>query len=230
MSDLTKKIRAILLEKQYIKYRDFRKSLCTTSRYTMIGVRTPEVRKIAKDFDAENIEKYIFDDDIEYYEEVLLRGFLIGNKKNNLENTFKYLEHFIPLIDNWAVCDGTCASLKITNKNVDEMWNFLQNYISSKKEYEIRFALVMYLNYYTKTKYLNKIFKQIDKIKNDEYYVKMAIAWFVAEAYTNNREETLEYIKKSKLEKWTFNKAIQKIRESYRISAEDKEMLNKMKK
>jgi len=230
MSDLTKKIRALLIEKQDIKYRDFHKSLCTTSKHAMIGVRVPEVRKIAKDFDVENIEKYIFDDDIKYYEEVLLRGFLIGNKNNNLNNTFKYLEHFIPMIDNWAVCDCTCAGLKITNKNVDEMWNFLQKYITSDKEFEIRFAVVMYLDYYTKSKYLNKIFNQIEQIKNDEYYVKMAIAWFVAEAYTHNRDETLEYIKKSKLNNWTFNKAIQKIRESYRISDEDKDMLNKMKR
>ncbi|MBQ9013611.1 MAG: DNA alkylation repair protein [Bacilli bacterium] len=136
----------------------------------------------------------------------------------------------MPLIDNWGVCDGTCASLKITNKNVDEMWNFLQDYIKSDKEYEVRFAVVMYLNYYTKTKYLKKILKQIEQVKNDEYYVKMAIAWFVAEAYANNREDTLEYINKSKLDNWTFNKAIQKIRESYRVSKEDKEMLNKMKR
>ena len=103
-------------------------------------------------------------------------------------------------------------------------------YIKSDREYEVRFAIVMYLNYYTKTKYLKKIFKQIEQVKNDEYYVKMAIAWFVAEAYANNMEDTLEYIKNSKLDNWTFNKAIQKIRESYRVSKEDKEMLNKMKR
>ncbi|MBQ9013610.1 MAG: hypothetical protein IJ094_08685 [Bacilli bacterium] len=88
MSKLTEKIRADLLEKQDIKYRDFSMSLTTTSKYEMIGVRVPEVRKLAKEFDIENIEKYIFDKDIKYYEEVLLRGFLIGNKNNNLENTF----------------------------------------------------------------------------------------------------------------------------------------------
>lgn len=230
MSNLTKKIRAELLEKQDIKYRDFSKALCTTSRNNMIGVRTPIIRDIAKKFDIENIEEYIFDKDIKYYEELLLRGFLIGNKNNNLENTFKYLKYFVPLIDSWGVCDGTCASLKITKNNMDEMWNFLQKYINSKKEFEIRFAVVMYLDYYTRTKYLKEIFKQIEQIKNEEYYVKMAIAWFIAEAYANNRDDTLEYIKKSKLDKWTFNKAIQKIRESYRVSNEDKEMLNKMKK
>lgn len=230
MSKLTEKIRADLLEKQDIKYRDFSMSLTTTSKYEMIGVRVPEVRKLAKEFDIENIEKYIFDKDIKYYEEVLLRGFLIGNKNNNLENTFKYLKYFIPLIDNWGVCDGTCASLKITNKNVDEMWNFLQEYIKSNKEYEIRFAVVMYLNYYTKTKYLNKIFKQIEQINNEEYYVKMAVAWFIAEAYINNREDTLKFLKNTKIDNWTFNKGIQKIRESYRVSKEDKEMLNKMKR
>ena len=230
MSKLSEEIRKKLLEKQDIKYRDFNLSLTTTSKYEMIGVRTPELRKIAKEFDLENIEKYIFDKDIKYYEEILLRGFLIGNKKNNLEDTFRYLKYFIPYIDNWGVCDGTCASLKITKQYVDEMWNFLQDYINSDKEYEIRFAVVMYLNYYTETKYLKKIFKQIEQVENDEYYVKMAIAWFVAEAYADNRDDALEYIKKSKLDKWTFNKAIQKIRESYRVTQEDKDMLNKMKR
>ncbi len=230
MSKLTQTIRNKLLEKQDIKYREFHKSLCTTSKYNMIGVRTPETKKIANEFNIEDIESYIFDKDIKYYEEVLLRGFLIVNKKNNLEAVFKYLKYFIPMIDNWAICDGTCASLKITKKHEDEMWDFLQNYIVSSKEFEIRFALVMYLNYYTNTKYLKEIFKQIDNIKNEEYYVKMAIAWLVAEAYARNSTETLKYIKKSKLETWTFNKAIQKIRESYRVSEEDKEMLNKMKK
>ena len=230
MSELIKKVRSDLLEKQDVKYRDFHKSLCTTSKYEMIGVRTPDTKKLAKEFDISDIESYIYDKDIEYYEEVLLRGFLIGNKKNSLEAVFKYLEHFIPMIDNWAVCDGTCASLKITKKHEDEMWNFLQKYVCSKKQFEIRFALVMYLDYYINTKYLKEIFKQIDNIKNDEYYVKMAIAWLVAEAYARDRDETLRYIKKSKLDAWTFNKAIQKIRESYRVSNEDKEMLNKMKK
>ena len=230
MSKLSEEIRKKLFENQDIKYRDFSKSLCLTAKYEMIGVRTPIVRDIAKKFEVENIEKYIFDKDIKYYEELLLRGFLIGNKNNSLEDTFKYLKYYVSLIDSWGVCDGTCASLKITNKNVDEMWNFIQEYIKSNKEYEIRFAVVMYLNYYTKTKYLNKIFKQIEQIKNEEYYVKMAVAWFVAEAYANNREETLEYIKKSKLDNWTFNKAIQKIRESYRVTQEDKDMLNKMKR
>lgn len=230
MSELTEKIRAELLKKQDLKYRDFHKSLCTTSKYEIIGVRTPETKKIAKEFEVDKIEDYIFDTDIKYYEEILLRAFLIGNKKNGLEKTFKYLDYFIPFIDNWAVCDGLCAGLKITVKNLDVMWTYIQKYIKAKSEFEIRFAVVMYLDYYTETKYLGEIFKQIDTIKNEEYYVKMGIAWFVAEAYVHNREQTLNYIKESKLDKWTFNKAIQKIRESYRVSNEDKEQLNKLKK
>lgn len=230
MSELTKKVRSDLLEKQDKKFRDFHKSLCTTSKYEMIGIRTPEIRKTAKEFDINMVEQYMYSDDEKYYEEVLLKGFIIGNSKISIEKTFEYLEHFIPKIDNWAICDGTCASLKITKKNLDKMWIFLQNYIKSNKEYEIRFAVVMYLDYYTKTKYLKEIFNQIDKIKNEEYYVKMAIAWFIAEAFVNAREQTLQFIKKTKIDKWTFNKAIQKIKESYRVSEEDKQMLNKLKK
>ena len=110
------------------------------------------------------------------------------------------------------------------------MWNFLQKYIKSDREYEIRFALVMYLDYFIDVKYLRKIFCQIEDIKNEEYYVRMAIAWFLAESFIKERNLTLDFLERAKIDGWTYNKALQKIVESYRVSEEDKEMARKMKK
>lgn len=230
MNDITKNIREELLRKQDIKYRDFHKSLCTTSNLQIIGVRTPEIRKIAKRLISEDYEKFFYDEDIVYYEELLLKGFLIGSLKISIEKIFEYLRYFIPKIDNWAICDGTCASLKITSKNMDKMWNFLQEYIKSKKEYEVRFALVMYLDYFMDKKYVEKIFEQIESIKNEEYYVKMAVAWLISEAFVKESTLALDFMKKTNIDKWTYNKSIQKIVESYRVSEEDKILLKSMKK
>lgn len=229
-NDINEKIRADLFKMQDIKFREFSKSLCTTSKYEMIGVRTPDVRKYAKSLLRENYMEFLNSDNIKYYEEELLKGILIGELKAPIDDVFKYLKDFVPTIDNWAVCDCLCASLKCTNKNMDEMWNFLQKYIKSDREYEIRFALVMYLDYFIDVKYLGEIFCQIEGITNKEYYVKMAIAWFLAESFIKERNLTLDFLERAKIDGWTYNKALQKIVESYRVSEGDKDMARKMKK
>lgn len=230
MNDINEKIRARFFELQDKKFKTFSNSLCNTSDYEMIGVRTPQIRNIAKELAKEDINKILKYDDIRYYEDMLLRGFLIGVSKISIEDTFKYLKEFIPRIDNWAVCDSTCASLKITKKHIDEMWKFLQKYIKSDGEYEIRFAIVMYLDYFIDDKYLKKIFDQIEQISDDRYYVKMAVAWFLATAYAKFPTYTMEFLKKTNIDNWTYNKAIQKMIESYRVSDADKVILRKMKK
>lgn len=230
MSDINEKIRARFFELQDKKFRDFSSSLCNTSDCKMIGVRTPQIRNMAKELAREHIDDILKYDDIKYYEDMLLRGFLIGVSKISIEDTFRYLKEFIPRIDNWAVCDSTCASLKITKKHKDEMWNFLQKYIKSDGEYEIRFAVVMYLDYFIDDKYLKKIFNQIEQISDDRYYVKMAVAWFLATAYAKFPTYTMEFLKKTNIDNWTYNKSIQKMIESYRVSDDDKVILRKMKK
>lgn len=230
MSNINEKIRAKFFELQDKKFRDFSSSLCSTSDYEMIGVRTPQIKSLAKEFSKENIGEILEYDDIKYYEDMLLRGFIIGVSKISVEDTFRYLQEFIPKIDNWAVCDSTCASLKITKKHMDEMWKFLQKYIKSDYEYEKRFAIVMYLDYFIDDKYIKKIFSQIEQICDDRYYVKMAVAWFLATAYAKFPVYTMDFLKKTNIDNWTYNKAIQKMIESYRVSDEDKMVLRKMKR
>ena len=223
------KIREKLFEKQDLKYKEFHSSLCPNVD-KIIGVRVPELRKMAKEIALQDYDDFLTNAQNEYYEELLLQGLVIGYAKISIEETFKYLKNFVPKINNWAVCDTTCSNLKITKKHMKEMWEFLEQYINSDKEYEIRFALVMYLNYYLTDEYIDEILKKVDKITNKEYYVQMAIAWLISFSYIKQKEKTKKYLLKNNLDKFTHNKSIQKICESYRVLQEEKEELRKIKK
>ena len=213
------------------KYKEFHKGLCPGTE-NIIGVRVPVLREYAKKLS----KKYEIDDlleniDDEYYEEIMLQGMLIGLKKDKeIANILKNIEKFVPKIDNWAVCDTFCAGLKITKKNLDKMWEFLQKYVKSSKEFEIRFGVVMILDYYITESYLDRNFKIFDSIKSDKYYVQMAVAWAVSMCLIKFYDKTIEYLNKCKLDKFTYNKALQKAIESYRITNEQKEELRNMKK
>ena len=222
-------IRKKLFEKQDLKYKKFHSSLCPNVD-KIIGVRVPELRKMAKEIASNDYKDFLDNAQDEYYEELLLQGLVIGYAKIQIEETFEYLKKFVPKINSWAVCDTKCSNLKITKKYMKEMWNFLKQYINSDKEYEIRFALVMYLNYFLADEYIDEILQKIDKIENKEYYVQMAIAWLVSFAYIKQREKTEVFLQKNNLDEFTQNKSIQKICESYRVSNEEKEKLRKYKK
>lgn len=212
------------------KYHDFHSSLCPGTE-NIIGVRVPILRNYAKElFNSKDWKQTIKEIDDEYYEEIMLQGMLIGQVKNEDINTIlKYVEDFVSKIDNWAVCDTFCAGLKITKKHKKEMWEFIQKYLKSDKEFEIRFAIVMILDYYIEKEYLQKNFEIFEKIKHEGYYVKMAVAWAISICLIKFYDETVEYLKKCNLDKWTYNKSIQKAIESYRITNEQKDFLRKMK-
>lgn len=225
MDDIRKK----LFELQDLKYKEFHSGLCPNVD-KIIGVRVPQLKQIAKEIAKKDHKEFLENAQDEYYEELVLQGLVIGYSKTTIEETFKYLKSFVPKINSWAVCDTTCSNLKITKKYMREMWKFLEKYINSDREYEIRFALVMYLNYYLTEEYMDEILEKIDKITNKEYYVQMAIAWLVSFAYIKQKEKTEKYLYKNNLDKFTLNKSIQKICESYRVSDEDKIKLRKIKK
>ena len=223
-----KDIRKKLFEMQDLKYKEFDSSLCPNVE-KIIGVRIPQLRAMAKEIASNEYKEFLENAQDEYYEELVLQGLVIGYAKISIEETFEYLQRFVPKINSWAVCDTTCSNLKITKKYMQEMWKFLKQYINSDKEYEIRFALVMYLNYFLTDEYIDEILQKIDKIENKEYYVQMATAWLVSTAYVEQREKTETFLQQNNLDKFTQNKSIQKICESYRVSKEDKERLRKYK-
>ena len=222
-------IKEELFKLQDKKYQEFHSKLCPGTN-NIIGVRVPILRDYAKKLAKDNWKEFLDHPSDEYYEETLLQGMVIGIAKMKVEERFFYLEQFIPKIDNWAICDITCSGLKFINKNKERMWNFIQRYFQSKKEFEVRFAIIILLDYFIEEKYIDRIFKILDNIKQKEYYVKMAIAWTIQVAYIKQKEKTIEYLQKNHLDDWTYNKAIQKMLESNRIGKEEKEKIRILKK
>ena len=220
-----------LFDMQDKKYQEFQKKLCPGTE-SIIGIRVPILRNYAKEL----LKKYNFKDIMEcindnYYEEIMLQGMLIGEAKEEFNIIIKYIENFIPKIDNWATCDTFCAGLKITKKNKEKMWNFLQRYLKSKKEFEVRFGIVMILDYFIDEKYLKKDFDIFNNIKVDKYYVQMAVAWAISICLVKYYDKTIKYLlKEADLDDFTYNKSIQKAIESYRITKEQKDFLRKIKK
>lgn len=214
-------IKQEIFENQDIKYRDFQKKLLET-KYEYIGVRIPTLRTLSN--------KYIYYiDDIEMttFEEVVLKGLMIGKIKN-IDKSIKYIKEFVPYIDSWAICDTFVCSLKITLDNKDKMFDFITKYKDSKKEYELRFLLVMLLNYYIEDKYIDKIFEIVEYIDKSTYYVKMAVAWLLSMCYIKKSNITIKYLKNNTLDDFTLRKTISKINDSYRVEKQEKEYLKKI--
>jgi len=218
-----------LLNNQDLEYKKFHSKLCTT-KYEIIGVRVPIVKEIAKRYSKEYGIKVIDELSNEYYEEVLIKGLIIGYSKESNEIRETYIKEFIPEIDNWAICDSTISNMKFIKKDLDLFYEFItNNYQNSKGTYSLRFMIVVFLNYYLESKYIKNVLNIIDNINSSEYYVNMAIAWLLSIAYIKNKEITIEYLNNNNLDKFTHNKTIQKICESYQVSKEEKELL-KLKK
>ena len=196
----------------------------------VLGVRTPVLRKMAKELYISGEYAGMFEASSWYMEENMLKAMIIGLLKKPIKEVLSYVQDFVPTIDNWAVCDCFCCSFKITKDNLNLVWDFLQPYFKSKKEFEIRFAYVMLLNYYLVDDYIDKVLKLVDEFKDDRYYAQMAVAWLVSICYIKYPNKTEKYLKKSKLDTWTYNKSIQKICESLKIDKETKEKLKLMKK
>lgn len=196
----------------------------------ILGVRIPELRKLAKRLVKEEWRAYFDEAPNQYYEEDMLRGLLVGYAKLDLEERLDYLRRFVPSISNWAVCDSFCSNLKFTLKNKEAVWVFLEPYFLSDKTYEMRFAAVMALDYYALPEYGARVFQYFDRMRDRDYYVQMAVAWAVSVFYVHLPELTEEYIRSNKMDDFTHNKAIQKICESYRVDKEAKARLRMLKR
>ena len=229
-NNMKKEIKNRLKELSEEKFKKFQSKLCPNVN-NILGVRIPVLKKYAEELiKTYEPEILINEIDNEYYEEKMLQGILIGSIKNkDIYKIQEYIRNFVPKIDNWAICDTFRSGLKITKKYKQEMWDFIQIYSESKREFEIRFYVVMLLDYYVEQQYLDKIFSKLENIYNEEYYVKMAIAWLLSKCLVYFYEETVEFLTKTKLDKFTKNKSIQKAIESYRISDIRKKELRNLK-
>lgn len=211
------KIRNELIRNSEEEYRKFIQKLIPNQN-NILGVRVGKLRKIAKDIlKNEFWKEYILFENMEYNEEILLQGIIIGYSKISYQEKLEYIEKFIKRIDNWMVCDTFCGDLKIVKSNKREFLKFLKKYYKSSEVYEIRFSLVIFLKYYLEKQYLNLIFEVLEKIKSKEYYVEMAAGWLLAELYFKFPYETKKFLYKMSISSEIFKNAKRKIKESTKI-------------
>lgn len=223
------KVRGRLLELADPEYRDFHSRLLPGVD-NVLGVRVPMLRQLAKEIAKGGWETFLGENDREWYENDMLQGLVIGCAKMDFEKRLALTKEFVPRINNWAVCDVFCGSLKETKKHREQVWEFLTPYLRSDQEYEIRFGVVMLLSHFVEEDYRERAFEAFDAISSEAYYVRMAVAWAVSVYFVHFPEESMAYLRDNRLDDWTYNKALQKIIESYRVSKETKDLIRSMKR
>ena len=222
-------MREELFKLQHIKYRDFQKKLIpTVDPDTVIGVRTPDLRNLAKQMrGTPEAEAFMEVLPHEYFDENQLHAFLISEEKD-YDRCIRRLEAFLPYIDNWATCDQ--LSPKVFKKHKDELLTRIRMWMKSDHTYTIRFAIGMLMQHFLDEDFDLQYPDMVAQIRSEEYYVNMMIAWYFATALAKQYEAVVPYLETQKLDVWTHNKAIQKARESYRITPEQKEYLKSLKR
>lgn len=226
---MNKKIREQLLKLSDKNYQKFSSTLLPNVN-NILGVRLPLLRKLAKQIAKNNWSEFVENNDYKYFEELMLQGMVIGCAKTDINESLKYVSAFVPKINSWSVCDSFCNGLKFTKNNMELVWNFIQPFLSSKKEFEVRFGVVMILDFYINENYIKSVLKILDTVKHEGYYVKMAVAWAISICYIKFPNETMIYLKDNTLDDFTYNKSLQKITESLRVDKETKKLIRSMKR
>ena len=225
---INEEIRNGLFDLQDEKYRDFQAKLIpSASTETMIGVRTPALRKYAGDLAGrDEIGSFLNDLPHWYFDENQLHAFIISRFKD-YERCMDEVIRFLPYVDNWATCDQ--LSPKVFRKHRPELLNQIRNWIASDHTYTIRFGIGMLMEHFLDRDYDPDYPEMVARVRSEEYYVNMMIAWYFATALAKQYDSVLPFIINRRLDPWTHNKAIQKARESRRISPEQKEYLKALK-
>lgn len=223
-----KEIRQGLFALKDEKYKEFQKKLIpTVDENTVIGVRTPVLRKYAKDVSGTpGAEVFMQTLPHEYYEENNLHGFLIEGMKD-YDECIVCLDAFLPYVDNWATCD--LISPKVFKKHKDELLVKIKEWMASDRVYTIRFGMEMLMTHFLDEDFKPEYLGMAADVHSEEYYVNMMIAWFFATALAKQYEASLPYIENHCMDRWTHNKTIQKVIESYRITDEQKRYLKSLK-
>ena len=225
---ITDEIRAELNRLQDLKYRDLQIQIIPTVKpECIIGVRTPELRKLAKQFSvSEEIGIFLNDLPHAYFDENQLHAFIISGMKNYAE-CLQALNRFLPFVDNWATCDQ--MSPRVFRKHRPELLQKIREWIGSPLPYTIRFGIGMLMEHYLEEDFDPAYPEAVASVRSEEYYVNMMIAWYFATALAKQYDAVLPYIENRRLDDWTHNKAIQKAIESYRITPEQKAYLKALK-
>lgn len=224
----TSAIRQQLFQQQDCKYREFQaKLLPSLDAETIIGVRTPILRRLAKELYREpDFSDFLNDLPHRYFEENQLHAFLISEIKD-FDRCMEALNPFLPYVDNWATCDQ--MSPGIFRKHKGRLLEPIQVWLGSSQTYSVRFAVGMLMRYFLDADFEPEYPRRIAAIRSDAYYVNMMIAWYFATALAKQYEAIVPFLEEPHLDTWTHNKAIQKALESHRISAEQKQYLRTLK-
>ena len=222
------KVLSLLFSKQDKQYRDFQASLIPNiDKNLMIGVRTPELKKIAKEIGDTSLGKAFIETlSHSYFEENQLHAFIVSNIKD-YQSCLNEVKRFLPYIDNWATCDQLCP--KVFSKHKEELINEIKEWLKSGHLYTKRFAIKMLMSFYLDDSFNKEHLKLVSNIKSEEYYLNMMIAWYFATALAKQYDSTIKYLEDKKLSPWVHNKTIQKALESYRINDEQKAYLRTLK-
>lgn len=222
---MNQQILTFLKENADPEYRDFTKGI-TPDSGELIGVRIPVIRKLAKEL-SKSGDLSVLDESVYYFEEKILLGMLIGGLPLDYSERKERIRAFVPLIDNWAVCDTVCPSFKFVKSNMEDMYLFLEDYINSDREFFARFAAIMLKCYYINDEYIEKTLYSLGRINTEKYYSSMAVAWALSECFIKYRKATLPYLSEEYIDSATLKRTVGKLCDSYRVSKEDKIMLRK---
>ncbi len=221
-------IREKLFALQDEKYRDFQQGLIpSVEQKEFIGIRTPALRKLAKElYKAGDLDEFFKDLPHKYFDENQLHAFAISEIKD-FDECMKALEEFLPFVDNWATSDQ--MSPKVFKKNKEELFSHIKKWLQSDHTYTVRFGIGMLMQHFLDEDFDLSYPEMVAEIRSDEYYINMMIAWYFATALAKQYESILPFIEEKRLSPWTHNKAIQKSVESYRITDEQKTYLRRLK-
>ena len=199
----------------------------TAEADTVIGVRTPDLRKYAKKLiKREDIEGYLKSLPHRYFDENQLHAFIIIEIKD-YDHCLEEVERFLPYVDNWATCDQMAP--KVFAKRKEDLFERIKVWISSGETYTVRFGIGMLMRHFLDEKFDLAYPEMVAGVRSEEYYVNMMIAWYFATALAKQYDAVLPYLEEKRLDVWTHNKTIQKSVESYRISPEHKKYLKSLK-
>ncbi len=212
------------------KYKKFHSGLVKTSACEIIGIRLPELRKIAKEILKRNAEMFLEICGNDYLEEAMLRSIVTARLKGSFDEVCARVDAFIPYIDNWAVCDTFCTSFKQIKKFEREFFEHMNVYLNSENQWAQRTAFVLMLCYYVSDNYIDRVESFVLSNNSGEYYVQMAKAWLLSVVCIRYPERVIDVLEKGLLDKKTHNMTIQKCVDSFRISESDKNILKSLRK
>lgn len=196
----------------------------------LLGVRLPKLRNLAKKLACSDWRDYLARADDGSFEEVMLQGMVIGLIEAEPDETLRLVASFVPKLDNWSTCDSFCSGLKIAKRHPDLVWQFLQPYLQADGEFAVRFGVVMLTFYYVSQPFLPRVLALLGGVTHEGYYAKMAVAWALSVCFVSDPVQVRSFLSDCPLDDFTFNKTLQKIAESGRVSPEVKAEIRSMKR